>query len=748
MLSSHRRTSLICLFLAGITVVLFWPLTGHDFVSYDDGIYIIDNQHVNTGLSWVNVSWAFRTGYAGNWHPLTWISHMLDVQVFGLRPGWHHLVNLLFHAANTVLLFVLLNRTTGSTWRSAFVAALFGWHPLHVESVAWVAERKDVLSAFFFMLTLLAYAAYVTGVECRGGEKFEVRDSKFETNPKFENKTSKYSKRAKSRGLYILTLVLFALGLMAKPMLVSLPFVLLLLDFWPLRRVSGVECRGEDEKRESGLMLLPSARYFFRLVAEKLPFCALAAASCVATFIAQKGGGAVVPIKVLSFSERLENAIVACATYLTKMAWPAKLGILYPLRAEVPLGAILLSIAVLLSITAWTFRRMRNSPHLFVGWLWYLGMLIPVIGLVQVGMQQMADRYTYLPLIGVFIMIAWEVPNWIAARAFAQAGKEAIVLNPFQSGRSKALAIVACCILVSCLFVTGRQLTYWQNSETLFGRAARVTDRSYVALSNHGQALFRQGKIDEAIAEYAQAIALDPTLDAARLGMGEALMQQGKHEKAAEEFSKVLELQPENSAARLQLGVLRGRQGKYAEAIAAFSEVLRRDFRNIAAHNNLGNVLTLQGKHEEAVKQFEEAVQLDPSHATAHSNLALTYRKLGRTAEAIAQYREAIRLNPEQVEAINNLAWILATDPNPQFRDGTEAVQLATRACELTRYQHPAALATIAAAYAEGGHFTEAASFAEQALQIAMNTRSPLAAQLQKMLARFQTGQPFRDEKA
>lgn len=713
MSNGPRRKVLICLLLAGIILALYWPLTTHDFVSYDDGIYITENPHVNTGLSGPNVAWAFHTGYAGNWHPLTWISHMMDVQMFGLRPGWHHLINVLFHSANTVLLFLVLNSMTGATWRSAFVAALFAWHPLHVESVAWASERKDVLSAFFFMGTLMAYVRYVSSIEGRG--KLEIRNSKSETNPKFEIRNG--------RVYYILALVLFGLGLLSKPMLVTLPFLLLLLDVWPLRRF-----RITTDNSRSATELQNSATTPVRLFLEKVPFFALTIASCVATFIAQKGGGAVVSLKALSFSERLENAIVAYGDYLLKTFWPAKLSVLYPLRADVPLAAVIISVAVLLMVSGWTVWRVRTSPHLVVGWFWYLGMLVPVIGLVQVGMQQMADRYTYLPIIGVFIMVVWEVPN--------------------RSGsgyRVKALALTAILILVACLGLTSRQLGYWQNSETLFGHAAQVTKDNYIAFSNHGQALFKQGRVEEAIAEYEKAIALNSTLDAARLGLAESFMQQGNFDNAVVQLGKVLELNPENSAARLQLGVLRGRQGKYDEAVAALSEVLRRNPNELAAHNNLGNVLTLQGKNEEAVKHFEKAVQISPEHASAHNNLALAYKKLGRTADAIAEYREAIRLNPEQIEAINNLAWTLATDPNPQFRDGAQAEQLATRACELTRYQHPLALATIAAAYAESGHFNEAVSFAEQALQLA-GAGSPLGGRLQAMLASFRSGQPYRGE--
>jgi len=704
MLNGPRRKVLICLILAGVTLALYWPLTTHDFVSYDDGIYIVENPHINTGLSGQNIAWAFQTGYAGNWHPLTWISHMLDVQWFGARPGWHHFVNVLFHSANTVLLFLLLNCMTGATWRGAFVAALFGWHPLHVESVAWASERKDVLSAFFFMLTLMAYVNYQ--------RKLEIRNSKLETNPKFETRNGKI--------YYILALVLFALGLLSKPMLVTLPFLLVLLDVWPLRRLSNVEGGGPAEF---------DVRCFVRLILEKIPFFALTIGSCIATFIAQKGGGAVVSLKALSFTERLENAIVAYAVYLLNTFWPVKLSILYPLRADVPAGTVITSVVVLLIVTGWTVWRVRSAPHLAVGWFWYLGMLVPVIGLVQVGMQQMADRYTYLPIIGVFIMLAWEVPTWVVS-----------------AYRTKSLAFAATLILAACLAITNRQISYWQNSETLFGHAAQVTKNNYIAFSNHGQALFKQGRIEEAIAEYEKAIVLDATLDAARLGLGEALMQQGKFDDAIVQLAKVLELNPENSAARLQMGVLRGRQGRYDDAVAAFSEVLRREPNDLAAHNNVGNVLTLQGKNEEAVKHFEKAVQIAPDHASAHNNLALAYKKLGRAADAITEYREAIRLNPEQIEAINNLAWTLATEPNPQFRNGAEAVQLATRACELTRYQHPLTLATIAAAYAETGHFDEAVSFAEQALQLATQAGSPLAGRIQAMLASFRSGQPYRGD--
>src|SRR6267142_5287264 len=518
MFSGSRRNIVICLLLASITLALYWPVTNHDFVSYDDGIYIVDNPHVNSGFSSPNITWAFRTGYAGNWHPLTWVSHMVDVQWFGLHAGWHHFVSVLFHSANTVLLFLLLIGMTGATWRSAFVAALLGWHPQHVESVAWAAERKDVMSALFRLLTLLAYAKYARSVIGRDEEKSEDRSSKSEESSKRETPNPSV--------YYILALVFFALGLLSKPMLVTMPFVLLLLDIWPLQRVRGDECPGE--KGIDAELWKFDVRRFFRLFVEKLPFFALTIASCVATFIAQKGGGAVVPLKVLTFTERLGNAIVAYVVYLAKMFWPANLGILYPLHADISLGLVTASAVALLLVTAWTLWRFRSSPHLAVGWLWYIGMLVPVIGLVQVGMQQMADRYTYLPFIGIFIMLAWEIPNWIGSIY-----------------RTRILAVSATLILLGCLFASNRQITFWQNSETLFGHAAQVTKNNYIAFSNHGQALFKQGRVEEAIAEYEKAIVLDSNLDAAHLGLGEALMQQGKFDNAIGQFTKVLELNPE-----------------------------------------------------------------------------------------------------------------------------------------------------------------------------------------------------------
>jgi tetratricopeptide (TPR) repeat protein len=736
-----RRTILICALLAAATLITFWPQTSHDFISYDDGIYITGNPHVRQGLTWENVGWAFSAGEAGNWHPLTWLSHMLDVQLFGLRAGWHHLASLVLHAANTLLLFLLLDRLTRAAWRSAFVAALFALHPLHVQSVAWAAERKDVLSAFFFFLTLLAYARYAEKAKGQGlepevgrerGGTFQVSSFKFQVRPSLA---------------YGLALGFFALGLMSKPMLVTVPFVLLLLDVWPLGRLRRKsEIRNpksetnsktlEGDKRRKGEEGISFSTFHSQfsihrpLILEKVPFFALALVSCVVTVWAQRRGGAVVPIGLLPFWDRLANALVAYVAYLKQAFWPTNLAILYPLGEPVPLGTLVGSVILLLAVTAWTVWNLRRRSWLGVGWFWYVGMLIPTIGLVQVGMQQKADRYTYLPLIGVFLMLAWEISERLGTRRVARTIR----------------AAAASLVLAACVIATRRQLVYWQDSELLFGRAVEVTPANYVALNDYGLALLKAGKVNDAIKAFERAVALHPDLDAARCGLGTALMEQKKYEEAADQFKRVLDLEPDNTSALLQLGILHGRQGRLDEAAAAFSRALRRNPEDPGAHNNFGNVLLLQGKYAEALEQFEAAVRLQPDYSVAYNNLAICCKKLGRVADAIAHYRQALRLQPDSFEALNNLAWMLATQPDARLRNGQEAVQLATRACELTNYQNPIPLATLAAAFAETGRFEEAVAYAGRAIELFAGSRSAVAAQLPAMLEAFRAGHPYHSD--
>jgi len=733
-----RRTILVCVLLSAVTLSTFWPQTGHDFITYDDSHYLTENVHVQQGLTWPGVAWAFRTGETGNWHPMTWLSHMLDVQFFGLNAGWHHLVSLLLHAANTVLLFLLLQRMTGAAWRSAFVAALFALHPLHVQSVAWAAERKDVLSAFFFMLTLLAYAGYVEGRrrKAEGG----IQDSAAGTT-ECRPRTTDHAPRTTLHPsiFYLLSLCCFALGLMSKPMLVTVPFVLLLLDYWPLGRMQNGECRMQNAEPStrfpaprrgshwSSPFIIQHSSFF---ILEKLPFLALSAASCAVTLWAQSGGGAVVPVAVVTFPQRVANAIVAYTGYLEKMLWPANLAVLYPLSGEVPLEALLVAAAVLAAITAWALWSWRTRPHLGVGWFWYVGMLVPVIGLVQVGMQRMADRYTYLPLVGVFVMVAWEVPERLAKWRWSR----------WFLGGAAGL------VLAACIVATSRDLSSWQDSEHLFGHALEVAPANYIALDNYGRALLKQKKLPEAARAFAAAVALRPDLDSSRCGLGTALQEQGKYEEAADQFVEVLKLQPDNLVALIQLGIVRGKQGKLQEAADLLSHALRIRPDDAGAHNNLGNVHLLQGKYVEAARQFEDTVRLKPDHTGALNNLALACKKLGRTDEAIAHYREALHLQPDSIESLNNLAWTLAAHPDGRYRNGTEAVALATRACDLTKYANPIPLTTLAAAYAETGQFPQAISAAEQAQATPKGSPPALAARLTAMLEAFHAGRAYHAE--
>ncbi len=695
-LTPRQQKSLICVLLGAITVLVFWPVTTHEFISYDDAIYITGNAHVKKGLVWDNVAWAFTAGDGGNWHPLTWFSHMLDAQLFGLHAGWHHLISAIIHAINAILLFLLLDRLTRAIWRSAVVAALFALHPLHVQSVAWAAERKDVLSAFFFMLTLLAYARYAMGNSAASPQ--EVPRSRFVRTL-----------------FYSLSLLFFALGLMSKPMLVTVPFVLLLLDYWPLGRLPSDLSSGRK-------VLIPIA-------IEKIPFLILAVGSCVVTLWAQKNSGAVVPVDVLPLGGRLANALNAYAEYLAQTVWPVNLALLYPFNEIPSASATVLSVVVLLAITAWVIWSFRRRPFLSVGWFWYLGMLVPVIGIVQVGMQQRADRYTYLPLIGIFIMGVWEVAERVGSSRQARI----------------ALLTSAAAILVACVAVTREQIGYWQDSERIFQRAAAVTPSNYIALNNYGVALLGKHKADEAIEVFQKAVEVRPNLDVARCGLGTALMERNQYAEAAKQFNRVLELDPDNATAQLQIGILFAREGNLSEAAKFLSRAAQLDPEDPGTQNNFANVLLLQGHYDEALKHFEEAVRAQPNFGIAYINVATCYKKLGRTADAIDSYQKAVQLLPDSYEALNNLASMLAMQPEARFRDGNQAVQLALRAGELTQYKNPTVLATIAAAFAETGQFQEAISYAELAQKLGAGNK-PLEERVTEMLAAFRASHAYREQ--
>jgi tetratricopeptide (TPR) repeat protein len=654
-LDKLRSPALISILLALITLVVFSPVFSSDFVNYDDPDYVTANSHVQSGLEWANVVWAFQTGHASNWHPLTWLSHMLDCQLFGEKATGPHLTNLFLHAANTVLLFLLLRRITGAHWRSALVAALFALHPLHVESVAWISERKDLLSAFFFFLTLLAYTRYAQGSKSPSPSPTLL----FTKSPLV---------------FYILSLFLYALGLMSKPMLVTLPFVLLLLDWWPLRRFS------PSIRQSTNPLFHHSTTPFPRLLLEKIPFLALAAASCIVTFLVQRKGGAV--SASISLGARISNALVSYVRYLGKTFWPFDLSVLYPHPGQWPAQSVIASTILLLALTATLIALARKPaangrsssplpsdgsgvrgegpgagfgrPWFIVGWLWFLGTLIPVIGIIQVGIQSMADRYTYLPLIGIFIILAWS-----AGEVFDHFHPGAISLcnscNPFNLCNISAAALLAACSLR-----TAHQVSYWRNSETLFRHATRVTRNNYLAYNNLGYFLSGKDKLDEAMENYRRALEINPNYEDALNNLGFALAGQKRQAEAIIQYDRALRIRPDHVEVHNNLGNALSETGKIDEAIEHYRFVLKHKPDHADAHNNLGIALAMQGKLDEAIPHFQAAVKYKQDYASAHSNLGNAFAAQHKMEDATREYQIALRLKPGDAQAHNNFGNVLA----------------------------------------------------------------------------------------
>jgi tetratricopeptide (TPR) repeat protein len=527
-LTPKQRVTAICLALAVVTLLVYLPVLHNGFVNYDDPDYITTNPHVKAGLTWSGIVWAFQSTEASNWHPLTWISHMADCQLFGLNPAGHHLTSLLFHTANTLLLFFLLNRLTGALWRSAFVAALFAWHPLHVESVAWASERKDVLSAFFWMLTLLAYERYARSVT---SGRWRAASGKPDTASSVIRHPSLF---------YFAALFLFACGLMSKPMVVTLPFVLLLLDFWPLRRFTIYDLRFT----------------MARLIGEKIPFFALTIASCIITRLVQNGALWSSNSLILHF--RLANALMSYIRYISKMFWPADLALIYPYPHYWPITGV---IAVALLLAMWSALAIlwaKRFPYLAFGWFWYLGTLVPAIGLVQAGVQSMADRYTYLPAIGLFIVVVWGVND---------------LLNSHPQ-KAKIAAVAGSLVIVGCLAVTSIQLNYWRNSVQLFWHTVQVTTDNYAAENCLGTALENIGKKDEAEKIYAESVRVEPDYPLGQFNLGMILLEQGRADEASNHLAIAAQLAPRDPVMQFDFGIYLLQHGKADEAADRFRAAL------------------------------------------------------------------------------------------------------------------------------------------------------------------------------
>jgi len=593
--------------LAVSTLLVFWQIRNFDFINYDDPAMVYENPNIQTGITLKTIKWAFYNDYWCMWHPLTWFSHMLDWQLFGSNAGGHHLVNLIFHIANTLLLFTVLNKMTGSLWPSAFAAALFALHPLHVESVAWVAERKDVLSTFFWLLSMLAYARYV----------------------KKPNAAS-----------YLLTLLIFALGLMAKPMLVTLPFVLLLLDYWPLNRLIPQTITSSDRQRRKFAPTANNLPTLYRIVIEKVPFFALSVISSVITFLVQRSGGAVAGINSLALNHRIANVFLSYAQYIEKMFWPSNLAVFYPFdTGSISFWQAAACALLLLGISLFVVRLGRNQRYLLLGWFWFVGTLIPVIGIVQVGLQTYADRYTYIPYIGLFIMLAWGLPQllskWISASS---------VESPHQK---IVLGVLMVLVLTALGIFANRQVSYWKNNFTLFSHANEVTQNNYVAYNNLGTSYGKLGRWQDEIEACKKAIKINPDYADAHCNLGFAYGNLGRWPEAIDASKQAIRIRPDYAEAHSNLGVAYYKLGRYQEAIKEFGQAvkIRPDYAD--SHYNLGNAYGKLGRHQEAIDAFKQAVRIKPDDAEAHGNLGFAYLEMGDRNSALAEYNILKSLNSQ-----------------------------------------------------------------------------------------------------
>jgi tetratricopeptide (TPR) repeat protein len=619
--------------LIASTLVAYEPMRHNGFVRFDDNVYVYNNNYIKNGLTRDSIAWAFsftnQVQQTGNWHPLTSLSHILDVEFFGLQPAGHHIISVIFHTANAVLLFLVLQYMTAKTWRSAIVAALFALHPLHVESVAWVSERKDVLSMLFWLLTLYSYAWY---------------------------------SRKPGFGRYILTLVCFSLGLMAKPMVVTLPFVLLLLDYWPLERIGG-------QRTEDGEQPKTTAR---RLIIEKIPFLILSAIVCVITQIAQQSTWAVAEQENLSMTARLLNALISYVNYIEKMFWPFNLTVIYLHRVmDTSLWLAIVSLVLLVILTVIFLYFCRTRKYLPVGWLWYLGTLVPVIGIVQVGRQAMADRYTYIPLTGLFIIIVWGVCELLKSMPFLK-----IILS-----------MSAIAVLLPLSVLSWRQAGFWRDDITLFKHATAVIPDNWWAYQLLGNAFARQGRYEEAENSYKESLRIMPETVEVTNDLGSALLAQGKLEETIELYKKTLpELpdigrdplsmipntvtppKPETSKmdalircytkGHFNMAEAFSRLGRDDDAIKHYAEAIRIKPDYLIARQALAKALILQGRADFAIEQLEKCLQLAPDSAELHATIAYPLMLKGRYDEAIAHVREVMRRQPNSADAYHMLGTV------------------------------------------------------------------------------------------
>jgi tetratricopeptide (TPR) repeat protein len=633
--SRRYNPLVISICLVAAIIALYWPVYSYNFVKYDDGEYVTANTNIQSGLNGKSFCWAFTTGHSSNWHPITWLSLTLDYQLFKGWAGGYHLTNVLFHIANTILLFYILMRMAGAVWPSAFVAAAFALHPLHVESVAWIAERKDVLSTFFWLLTMWAYVKYAAG----------------------------QTRRSAPTIWYLTAIGLFVLGLMSKPMLVTLPFVLLLLDYWPLER-----------------------RFSKRLLIEKIPFFICSFASCVITYIAQQRGGTVVAIESFGPAIRINNAIVSYVTYISKMFWPSRLAVFYPHPAgSLPVMKVIICVSLLVLISICFIYLGRRRRYFMTGWLWYLGTLVPVIGLVQVGAQAMADRYAYMTLTGLFIIIAFGASEFAAKRTSASLSRQARRNSVELRDRNIVLTLLAVAALGGWAFTTSVQLKYWKDNLSLFGHTLAVTENNQLILENYANTLSELGEFDQSVEQFKKLLEIEPNsaqvynnlgctfLDAGRTGqaieyfrlaikykpdlaqayynLANALRSENKSEESVSYYMQAVKIEPGYVKAWLDLAITLNELGKYDQAIEYFNKVLELNPGNVYAHGYLGLALSAVGKTDEAIKEIRFVLSVVPNDAEMYRYLGIFLEKKGQIGEAINAYRTALQINPDEKDA-------------------------------------------------------------------------------------------------
>ncbi|MBI5802143.1 MAG: tetratricopeptide repeat protein [Verrucomicrobia bacterium] len=713
--SAHSRPHLWAVALALVTLALFAPVRNFEFVNFDDNVFVFTNDFVKQGFTWGGIRWAFLSADIDYWRPLSWLSHMMDVELFGLRAGGHHMTSVVIHAVNAVMLLFALDRLTRRFMPSLLVAALFAWHPLHVESVAWIAERKDVLCAFFWFLGLWCYAGHA---ESPGRKRFAA------------------------------VAACLALGLMSKPMILTFPFLLLLLDVWPLRRA---EFTGDWRE---------FARRFRPLVLEKLPLFAMIVAAAAATFIAQRNVGAMMPDSVHPLSARLMNAPVSYARYLGLTFWPTDLAIMYPMPQDWPAWQLGGALTLLGVVTWFCVRRLAGEPWLAVGWFWFLGTLVPVLGLIQVGDQSIANRYTYVPLVGFFIAVAWSLDS----------------LRTRHPAASSWLVGATVMVLALCAADTRAQLWHWRNGITIFERALQATENNFVAMTNLGNNLARRGQQQRAMDLYQQALRVRPDSSDTHYNLATSLAETGQPQAAERHYREALRWQPGHSKSHNNLANLLADTGRVPEAIQHYEECLRLKPGNTEARFNYGITLADMGRPADAIAQFEAAVKREPAFTRARLQLVSLLAALGKSSEAMAHntellrheaaspeghfnagsfasahgdwgtavqhWQEAVRLRPEFTAAVHRLAWTLATHPSAAVRNPKSALDLAAHFARLDGAQKFEALDLLAVAHAANSAFEPAVRHAQQALAAA-GTNAAMAAEIRARLALFQGGRPF-----